>query len=75
MDAAAHRRIALESRLENAEALGLSDHEIAVITAELSGNPVLVESGEVQHVGGGWYQVGDQKVQGREAAEALLEEE
>jgi hypothetical protein len=26
------------------------------------------------HVGGGWYQIGDEKVQGKDAARELLEE-
>lgn len=45
-------------------------HEATEPVAE----PVDVDDLSEYHVGGGWYQIGDEKVQGRDAARELLEE-
>lgn len=68
--------VALKRKVKRYEKAGLDASHIKERIA-FSENPEAFqqeEEDEITHVGGGWYQVGDEKVQGKEAAEALLEE-
>lgn len=41
---------------------------VGVLERALRYRKVMEQATEVRHIGGGWYQVGDQRVRGREAA-------
>lgn len=69
--------VALKRKLKRYKKAGLDTTALEERIA-FSENPERFQQDEpesrITHLGGGWYQVGDEKAQGREAAEALLEE-
>ena len=68
---------ALQRKVKAMESAGLDASHIRA-RLEISAVPdseLGAQTESIVHVGGGWYQVGDEKVQGREAAEALAKEQ